>query len=92
MEMNVLEKSKNKIIFELKGEGHSFCNALKKELWKDKHIVSAGYTIKHPLVGIPRMIVETDGSKSPEDILKDASKALMKKTDEFKKEFIKTVK
>jgi DNA-directed RNA polymerase subunit L len=92
MEMNVLEKSKNKIIFELKGEGHSFCNALKKELWKDKHIVAAGYTIKHPLVGIPRMTVETDGSKSPEDILKDASKALKKKAETFQKEFTKIAK
>ncbi len=92
MEINVLEKSDNKIIFELIGEGHSFCNSLKKELWNQKATVAAGYTIKHPLVGIPRMVLETDGSKSPEEILSLASTALGKKCDAFKKEFSKLIK
>ncbi|MFP4111596.1 MAG: DNA-directed RNA polymerase subunit L [Candidatus Woesearchaeota archaeon] len=92
MEIKVIEKTKSRMVFELPGEGHSFCNALKKELWNDKHIKAAGYTIKHPLVGIPRIVLETDGSKTPEATLKDAAKAVKKKCEEFKKEFEKKVK
>ena len=32
MEFNVIEESKTKLVFELKGETHTFCNVLKKEL------------------------------------------------------------
>jgi DNA-directed RNA polymerase subunit L len=92
MELKVVEKGKNRLSFELIGEGHSFCNALKKELWENKHVKAAGYTIKHPLVGIPKLIVETDGSESPEEALKSAAKSLKKKCDEFKKEFTKALK
>ena len=92
MEIKVIEESKKKLVFELAGEGHSFCGALKKELWRNKSTVAAGYTIKHPLVGIPRMVVETDGTKSPAEVLKDAAKALKKRTDSFGKEFTKVAK
>lgn len=92
MEIKVIENKKNRFVFELIGEGHSFCNALKKELWKDKHVKAAGYSIKHPLVGIPKVVVETDGKKSPKAALKDASKALKKKSEDFKKQFTKAVK
>lgn len=92
MEIKTIEHTKSRFSFEIIGEGHSLCNALKKELWKNSHIKAAGYNIKHPLVGIPRMTVETDGKKTPEDVLKDSSKALKSKCDEFKKDFAKQVK
>jgi DNA-directed RNA polymerase subunit L len=92
MEIKIIEEEKNKIIFELIGEGHSLCNALKKELWNVKGVIAAGYTIKHPLVGIPRIVLETDGKVSPKDALKKASDALIKKSDEFSKEFTKVAK
>jgi DNA-directed RNA polymerase subunit L len=77
MEIKVIEESPKKLIFEVKGVGHSFCNALKDELNNDKHVEAAAYRVDHPLVGIPRLIVETDG-ESPRDVLASAAKRLMK--------------
>ena len=91
MEIKVLEDKKNKLIIELKEESHTFCNALKKELWNDKHIKAAGYNIEHPLVGVPKIIIETDG-KDPKKALIEAAGRLKKGFDSLKTEFLKSVK
>jgi len=92
MEINIVEETKNKIIVELKGETHTFCNALKKELWNDKHVKIAGYNIAHPLIGVPRIVVETDGKETPKKALMEAAKRLSTKAEKFKKTFVKGVK
>ncbi|MBW2977825.1 DNA-directed RNA polymerase subunit L [Candidatus Woesearchaeota archaeon] len=92
MEIKIVEESKNKMIIELKGETHTFCNALKKELWNDKHVKIAGYNIAHPLVGVPKIVVETDGKEAPKKALTEAAKRLGKKADKFKQAFVKGVK
>ncbi len=89
MELKVIEETAKRIVFELKGESHTLCNALKKELWKNKHVKVATYTIKHPLVGIPQMVVETDGEVKPRKVLLDAVEKLTKQVSEFKKDFAK---
>ena len=91
MELKILEEKKNKLIIELKGETHAFCNALKKELWNDKHVKAAGYNIEHPLVGVPKIVVETDG-KDPKKTLSDAAERLKKSFGSLKKEFLKSIK
>ena len=85
MEFKVLEESKNKLVFELIGETHTFCNALKTELQNVKGVSIATYRIKHPLIGIPKFLIETKGLE-PKKALKDALKNLKKKATEFKKE------
>ena len=92
MEMNILEDKKNRLMFELKGETHTFCNILRRELWNDKHVKAAAYNIEHPLIGIPKMIVETDGKESPKKALSEATKRIKKVNDTFKKQFMKEVK
>ena len=91
MEINILEDSKNKLVVEIKGEGHSLCNALKEALWNNKKVKMSGYNIAHPLVGIPKLTVETE-SGSPKDALVDAVKAVKKDADAFLKAFGKAVK
>ena len=85
MELVVIEESKDKMIFELKGETHTFCNALKQELQHNKGVEIATYKIDHPLVGVPQFLIETKGVE-PRKVLKDALKSLKKKAEEFKKE------
>ena len=63
MELKTLESGKNKIVFELQGVGHTFCNLLVQELWKDEHVKVAAYNVDHPLIGKPKMVVETDGKE-----------------------------
>lgn len=91
MELNVIEQGKKRLIFELKGADHTFCNALKEELWNDKNIDAAGYNVDHPLIGIPRFVVETKGS-SPKEALNSAVNRLRKVSEKFKKEFQRELK
>ena len=88
MELKVIEESKNKLVFELIGETHTFCNALKKELEDIKGVDLAVYKIDHPLVGIPKFQIETKGI-DPKKALKDALKVMKKKFADFKKEVAK---
>jgi DNA-directed RNA polymerase subunit L len=83
MEIRVLESTKKKMIFELAGTDHTFCNGLKEELNQDDNVKNATYTIAHPLVRVPKFVVETKGDKEPSDVLKSASKKLMKANEEF---------
>ena len=74
MEVGVLEKKKYSMRFTLKGEGHTLCNLLRDGLWSQKGIKIAAYTVSHPLIGIPEVIVEsnvTDVNKVLQGALKD---------------------
>jgi len=92
MKLKIIEDKKNKLIFELGGETHTFCNALKQELWNDKHIKVASYNIAHPLVGVPKFVIETDGNEKPKKALTEAAKRLKNVSDKFKTAFTKAIK
>ncbi|HIH13583.1 MAG: DNA-directed RNA polymerase subunit L [archaeon GW2011_AR9] len=85
MEFKVHEESKSKITFQLLGETHTFCNALKQELQGVKGVTLVTYKIDHPLIGVPEFMLETKGIE-PRKALKEALKALKKKAEDFKKE------
>ena len=84
MEFNVLEESKNKIVFELRGETHTFSNLLKEELKKVKGVTLATYRIDHPLVGIPQFLIETKGTE-PRKAIKEALKNVKALAKDFQK-------
>ena len=86
MEINVIEDKKKKFVFELKGEGHTLCNALRDELWNDKSVTVSAYNISHPIIGVPKFIVETDGKKTPNKAVKDAISRLKKNNTALTKE------
>ena len=88
MEFVVLEETKTKLVFTIKGETHTFCNALKKELQELKGVTTVTYRVNHPLIGIPQFLLETK-SLEPRKALKEALASLRKKADEFKKEVSK---
>lgn len=87
MELNVLEKSKHRVVFELSGVDHTFCNALKQELWNDKEVTVSAYNVSHPLVGVPKFIVESKGDAVA--ALSEASKRLQKRNKDFLSAFKK---
>ena len=91
MKINIVEKSKNKLIMEIKGENHTLCNALKEELYNDEDVKAAGYFIEHPEIGIPKLVVETNG-KDPVKAVSEAAKRLIKKNDKFLEVFSKEIK
>ena len=83
MEIKVFDHTKKRIVFELIGAEHTFCNALKKELWNDDSVRAAAYAIAHPLIGIPKFIVETNGQKDADAVLKAAAGKLQKLNEDF---------
>lgn len=88
MELQVLEQKKNKLVVDIVGEGHTFCNALRDALWQDSDVKTAGYNIEHPQKGVPRLVVETKG-KEAKQALVDVIKRLQKQNDSFFKAFNK---
>lgn len=82
MEIKVLEHKKNRLKFELIGKSHTLANVLSKELWNDKNIAVAGYTLAHPMTGNATMVVETNKG-DPKKALRDAITRLKKKNKEF---------
>ena len=92
MEIKILDDKKNKLVIDVKGSDHTLCNALKTELWNDKHVKLATYSIRHPQISVPQIIVETDGEESPKNALINAVQRLQKNNSRFKKEFAKEVR
>lgn len=92
MEFKILDDKKNKLIVEIKGIDHTLCNAIKTELWNDKHVKIATYSIRHPQIGVPQMIIETNGEESPKNALINAVERLHKLNAKFKKEFLKEIR
>lgn len=89
MEAVVIEESPKKLIVELRGESHTLMNVLKHKLWENDKVKIATYHINHPLIGIPRLIVETDGSLKPRKAISDAADKIKKDVDKFKTSFEK---
>ena len=92
MELNVIEDKKTRMVFEVIGENHTFSNVFTNELWNVKGVKTAAYNIDHPLVGVPKIFVDTDSSIEPKDALKKAVESLGKKNKDFIAKFDKVVK
>jgi len=84
----VIRKEKNLLEFELPSEDHTFCNLLVNMLNKHPNVKFASYRIEHPLIRIPRVYVETDSNKNPEEVLIEISEKIVKIYDDIKKKFI----
>ncbi len=91
MEIRVLEESKNKAVFEIRGESHTVCNALKEELRNDKKVTVASYFVSHPDIDEPTFTVETSGT-TPKKAILDAVTRMKKQNDKFWTVFNKEVK
>ena len=92
MKIRVLKRTDRELEFELVGEGHTFCNVLRKTLYEDKAVDFAAYTIDHPLIGIPRFYVRTDGSETPEEALLKAAQKIAERAREFREKFKQAVR
>jgi DNA-directed RNA polymerase subunit L len=92
MDIEILEETKNKIHFKVKGEDHTILNLLKEELWKDNNVKAAAYRMDHPLIGIPEMTVEVTQGNDPRKAIKDAVKRIEKSIEKLKTEFKAQIK
>lgn len=73
MEINVIHEDKDAIEFEVKEETHTFCNILRDELAVMGNVTYAAYSIKHPLVSSPVLVVKTSDGKARKVVEKAVS-------------------
>lgn len=90
MNIKIIEDKKNRLIFEVDAT-HTLCNLLKDELYNDDSVKIASYTIEHPLIGKPQMIIETSG-EDVRSVLLDAVQRLKKYYEKLEKELEKELK
>jgi len=86
MEIKILEQETGRLKIEIQGEGHTFCNALRRELWNDKSVKIAGYNIGHALMPKPVLTIEAADAKKA---LTEAVKRLKKQNKELRDKFKK---
>ncbi|MDD5473214.1 MAG: DNA-directed RNA polymerase subunit L [Candidatus Methanoperedens sp.] len=91
MELTILNKTDKEINIKVAGETHTLLIMLKTALLNNKHVEIATYDIKHPTISDPVLFVRTDGA-DPVDVIKKASKEMVKECDEFSKLFTKKTK
>jgi len=91
MELTILKKTEREINIKVAGESHTLLNMLKTALLNNTHVEIATYDIKHPTISEPVLFVRTDGS-DPIEVIKKASKELVKECDEFIDLFTKKTK
>ncbi len=89
MEIAVLEKADQRVVFELHNAGHTFCNNLKKALLQQKDVSVATYSVSHPLVGTPTFIVETTKKADFPKLLLAATQAIKEENKAFVSAFSK---
>ena len=76
MEITIVEEDTSRLLFEVDGMTHTLANALKFELRNDDSVKIVGYQISHPLVGIPRFVIETKKGSSARKSVEAAVKRL----------------
>ncbi|RLE50822.1 MAG: DNA-directed RNA polymerase subunit L [Candidatus Methanomethylicota archaeon] len=89
--VKIIKHTDTSVELEVEGEDHTLCNVLCKELFNDKHVIYAAYHIDHPLVGKPKIYVETDGSKDPIKAIIEASERIKANALKFKELFLKAL-
>ena len=88
MEIKILKEEKNKIEFEVIGEDHTLCNSIRNELWNQDNVEVSAYSIKHPLISNPIMLVETSRG-DPKTAINSSITSLKKQIKELKETFSK---
>lgn len=91
MELNVLESSDKRAVFELLGADHTVLLLLKNALEGNEDVVAATFAIDHPLVGHPKFIIETKKG-APKKVLLKAISDLDKEIESTEKELEKKLK
>jgi DNA-directed RNA polymerase subunit L len=92
MELELVKKEEGSLLIKIVGEDHTLCNLLREELYKDENVVSASYTIEHPLTEPPKFYVKTKKGKSPERALKDAADRVAEQLEDLRKQLQKALK
>ncbi|MEM2142052.1 MAG: DNA-directed RNA polymerase subunit L [Candidatus Thorarchaeota archaeon] len=91
MKINLIESSDYDLKIEIVGEGHSFCNLLRRTLLEEPSVEFAGYALKHPLLSNPVFTLRTRDHQA-KTVLREALEKMLARVEEFRKEFVNSWK
>jgi len=83
MPIKVEKLNERELVIKLLGEDHTMGNLIAKSALKHPNVQIAAYSIDHPLVDVPKLVLVTDGSKSPLEVLKEVIKDVMSLASEL---------
>ncbi len=83
MDIEVVEKKKDKLKIAVKGETHSLLNLIRENAWR-VGAKSASYVIEHPYLSDPKIIIK---SEKPKRILSNSAQLVINQATDFGKEF-----
>lgn len=92
MELRLINKDGRSLTVKIIGEDHTLCNILRKTLHEDDHVITASYTIEHPLLEHPTFYVNVKKGKTPERALTDAAERIIESCDELQKKLSRELK
>jgi DNA-directed RNA polymerase subunit L len=91
MDVQIIEKSDEKLVFKLEGEDHTLANFIVGYLKRIDGVKRAYYDIPHPLTGVPQVTILTDGSISPIEALSNALNNMSKDLAAFREKYEKSL-
>lgn len=86
----VLEHDRYALRIEFQGEGHGFCNLLRRTLLEEPAVEFAGYHLEHPLLASPVVTLKTK-KRMATVVLREALEKILARTEEFRKGFSQTL-
>ena len=88
MDLNVIEKKKDKLVIEVRGESHTLMNVLREKAW-EAGAKQASYMIEHPNLSQPKLIIR---AKDPKKVLKAAAQLVSAEAKDFERQFSRALK
>ncbi len=89
--LKLLKREKNSIEVELVGEDHTMANLIAKYAIRHRGVIYSSYIISHPLTANPVIVITTDGSVNPMDVLEQVLKEIINDANAFLAEFEKAL-
>ncbi len=67
--IRVEKKTDRELIFTLTGDQHGIPNLISKLAIRKPHVSYAAYIVEHPQTSQPKVVIITDGTRDPVDVL-----------------------
>ena len=75
--LKLLKRSGNTVEIELPGEDHTIANLIAKYAIRKPYVIYSSYIISHPLIGNPVIVLTTDGSKDPLEVVEETLREII---------------
>ncbi len=82
----VRRREKSLLEIELPGEDHSLPNLIVRLALERPEVEYASYSIDHPLVGAPRIVIRTSSDKDPLEVLREILEEIRSVAKEFREQ------